>query len=73
MVVDIGLEPTLVAGTPRYLFEKGYYSTSTFEEYDVAPDGQRFLFIEPVEKFESKQIRIVFNWFEELERLVPTN
>lgn len=73
MVVEIELEPTFIARSPRLLFEKASSFSGVLSEYDVAPDGQRFLIVEPMEEFESKQINVVLNWFEELERLVPTD
>ena len=59
------------------LFEGRYYSFID-RAYDVSPDGQRFLMIKPVEAFEAgltsgQQIVVVLNWFQELERLVPTS
>ncbi len=44
--------------------------------YDIAPDGQRFLMIKPVETTEeglANQVVLVQNWFEELKRLVRTD
>ena len=40
--------------------------------YDISPDGQRFLMIKDVEG-STGQINVVLNWFEELNRLVPTD
>ena len=44
--------------------------------YDVTPDGKRLLVIartSGVEPASARQhIKVVFNWFEELKRLVPT-
>ena len=39
--------------------------------YDISPDGQRFLMIQAVEG-STAQINVVLNWDEELKRLVPT-
>jgi serine/threonine-protein kinase len=42
--------------------------------YDVSPDGKRFLMLKPaVDQSPAPQIIIVQNWSEELKRLVPTN
>ncbi len=45
--------------------------------YDVTPDGQRFVMIRTeestTESSGTTQITLVLNWFEELKRLVPTN
>ena len=44
-------------------------------QYDVAPDGNRFLMMRAVERPRLKltQMILVQNWFEELKRRVPTN
>jgi hypothetical protein len=40
--------------------------------WDVSPDGQRFLMVKPVEQQQAAtQINVVLNWFEELKRRVP--
>ena len=62
------------AGKPRMLFEGPYLPTTTsFPNYDVSPDGQRFLMVKPVESQTSAptQINVVLNWFEELRRRAP--
>ncbi len=41
--------------------------------FDVTPDGQRFLMLKATEQQPQSEIRVVLNWFEELKRLVPTN
>jgi hypothetical protein len=75
MAVDIATQPGFTAGKPRMLFEGQYLPTpATFPNYDVAPDGQRFLMLKPSEQTASAptQINVVLNWTEELKRLVPT-
>ncbi len=67
MVVDVALEPSFQAGSPRLLFEGPYRSN-----YDVSPDGQRLLVVRPEEQETIRQLHVVLNWFEELRRLVPT-
>ena len=57
----------------RKLFEEHYQSTAPgYTSYDVHPDGQRFIMIKPVAQASSQQINLVQNWFEELERIVPS-
>ncbi len=42
--------------------------------YDVSPDGQQFVMVRRTGEGErAPQINVVLNWFQELERLVPTN
>jgi serine/threonine protein kinase/Tol biopolymer transport system component len=75
MAVDIATQPNFAAGKPRMLFEGKYQpSPGTAPNYDVSPDGQRFLMLKPVEQAQSAptQINVVLNWFEELKRRVPT-
>jgi eukaryotic-like serine/threonine-protein kinase len=74
MAVDITAHPSLEVGQPRMLFEGAYVPTLTaFPNYDVSPDGQRFLMVKASEQATaSTQINVVQNWFEELKRRVPT-
>ncbi|MCZ6768889.1 MAG: protein kinase, partial [Acidobacteria bacterium] len=73
MLVPVQTQPTLSAGLPRLLFEGSYvYDSPDFmSNYDLSPDGQRFLMVEEPEV--STPINVVLNWFEELKRLVPTD
>ena len=75
MVVEVTTEPTFAPGSPKALFEGQFYTSGDGNtNYDVAPDGQRFVMIkDSAEQQESGQINVVLNWFEELKRLVPTN
>ena len=77
MAVDISTQPNFAAGKPRQLFEGRYASNPlgyARPNYDVSPDGQRFLMLKPVEQQQTgpTQINVVLNWTEELKRLVPT-
>ncbi len=69
-------DQTLNAGKPSVLFEGSYVRFPTlrgFQQYDISPDGRRFLMMKEVERGETQaQINVVLNWFEELKRLVPT-
>ena len=56
------------------LFEGHYEQPPVpLHNFDVSPDGQRFLMLKPVEQEQvaTTQINVVLNWFEELKRLVP--
>ncbi len=75
MAVDIATQPGFAVGKPRMLFEGPYVPTPlTFPNYDVSPDGQRFLMLKPSEQEQAPptQINVVLNWFEELKQKVPT-
>ncbi len=73
MVVSVETEPVFSAGPPRLLFEYRDWQPSGlvgFPNYDVSPDGKTFVVVKqppPVTEF-----NVVLNWFEELERRVPT-
>jgi eukaryotic-like serine/threonine-protein kinase len=75
MAVEITTHPGFAVGKPRMLFE-GHYEPAPvpIANYDVSPDGQRFLMLKPVEEVEAPatQINVVLNWFEELKQKVPT-
>ena len=74
MAVPITTQPAFRAGTPRMLFEEpNYIGGGTRADYDVSPDGQRFLMLKATEQQEAalNQIHVVLNWFEELKRRVP--
>ena len=74
MAVEIATQPSFSAGKPRALFGGRYEPTpATAPNYDVSPDGQRFLMIKPSEQEAgpATQINVVLNWFEELKRRVP--
>ena len=75
MVVEVTTQPNFAPGSPKALFEGQFYTAGLGNtSYDVAPDGQHFLMIQPVEPEQGvTQINVVLNWFEELKRLVPTN
>jgi Tol biopolymer transport system component len=74
MAVDVATQPSFTVGKAHVLFEGPYQpSWTSAQNYDVSPDGQRFLMLKPVESTEAAptQINVVLNWFEELKRRVP--
>ena len=69
MAVDVTSKPGFAAGKPRVLFEGSYEPTVfTVANYDVAPDGQRFLMLKRTDQRAAAptQITLVLNWLEEL-------
>jgi Tol biopolymer transport system component len=66
--VDLTTQPTLTVGRPRVVFE----GRSDPGNFDVTPDGQRFLMSKAGEQEQAAtQINVVLNWSEELKRRVP--
>ena len=71
--VPITTEPTLAWEIPVPLFATpAVTNAGAFVNYDVAPDGQRFVFVRPLaEENQPNQINVVLNWFQELTERVP--
>jgi hypothetical protein len=74
MAAEVTTQPSFAVGKPRVLFMGEYGLASVpVANYDVSPDGQRFLMVKPSEQAASlSQIVVVQNWFEELKQKVPT-
>ncbi len=75
MVVAVETKAAFAAAKPKLLFEgqyePGLYAFSA--NYDVGPDGQRFLMLKSSEQgTPATQINVVLNWFEDLRHRVPT-
>ena len=71
MAVAIETEPAFSPGNPTRLFEDPYLRGFR-REYDISPDGQRFLMIKEGSSNDApRELHVVLNWFEELKRLVP--
>jgi len=64
-------EPDFMVTQFEELFKGRYLCNIVTRSYDVAPDG-RFLMIQEPQEPTPLGINVVFNWFEELKRLVPT-
>ena len=67
MVVPIESLSPFRAGAPKRLFRLGVGSAATRDrvrntDYDVDPDGQKFLISIPVGQAASSQMTIVLNW-----------
>src|SRR5262249_47727337 len=71
MSVEVSASPELTLSPPRLLFEQryAYGNTVSMANYDVSPDGQRFLMVK--DDSSSGRLNIVLNWFDELKRLAP--
>ena len=72
MSVAVQTQGEFRAETPKVMFE-GPYLNVPGVSYDVMPDGQHFIMIEENQKSAATtQLNVVFNWFEELKRRVPS-
>jgi len=74
IAVETTTQPTFSADKPKVLFAGQYVpSLLTMSNYDVSPNGQRFVMIkEDDQAATATQINVVLNWFEELKEKVPT-
>ena len=67
MVVDVPSGPSFNPGNPKALFSlAGYHRARNRQQYDVAPDGQRFLMIKEASNAVSAGVVYVENWLPEL-------
>jgi serine/threonine-protein kinase len=65
-VVSYTTEPEFKPSSPKLLF-KGDYLNIAGMEFDVSPDGQKFLLLKSVdEDFDPSKLNVITNWFEEL-------
>ena len=73
IAVAVETHPQLKVGKPRLLFEGPYFARRGGfpTSYDVSPDG-RFLMIRSDPDSTPTHFNVILNWFEELQRLVPT-
>ncbi|MGH9256469.1 MAG: hypothetical protein ACRD3C_18070, partial [Vicinamibacterales bacterium] len=69
VVVAVEPGPVFKAAAPRVLFA-GPYATVVWGEanYDVSPDGQRFLMLRSEAQPPATELHLVVNWFAELQR-----
>jgi serine/threonine-protein kinase len=72
--VDVLGHDPLRFGREEQLFEGEFAGGVVFgSKWDIHPDGDRFLMLRTEHPESPKGIRVVTNWFAELERLVPTD
>lgn len=73
MMVDVHTSPAVTFGDPVVLVPELVHGLALSQRwYDITPDGTRLLVQVPDRKnIRSRQIEVVLNWFEELERRVP--
>jgi eukaryotic-like serine/threonine-protein kinase len=79
MAVPLQTETDFRHGSPAPLLSAKQYYVNVARDYDVSPDGKRFLFVKSVAQppsaaapLPARRIVVALNWFEELQRRVPT-
>ena len=76
MAAAVASEPALEIGTPEVVFDTGWelgqdvIGSQLQLNYDALPDG-RFLMVKNEPEAIPTRINVIFNWFEELNRIVP--
>ena len=69
IAVDVEATPGFRVRSREVLFEGPYALWPFHSNYDVHPDGQRFVMIKPLESPETRMV-VVLSWFDELQRLM---
>jgi hypothetical protein len=76
MSAEITTHTRFSVGKPKVLFAGQYQPSQSpvpTANYDVSPDGQRFLMLKPGGQDQAAtQINVVLNWFEDLKRRAPS-
>ena len=68
MAVEVTTGSQFAAGTPKALFRSRIKSLDVGFQYDVSPDGNRFLVNEVPEEKQAQSITVVQNWTAELKK-----
>jgi hypothetical protein len=67
MMVSVDTKQAFHASRPKMLFEGDYAKPGGDAQYDVAPDGKRFLVMKgQIEEKGAKKINGIVNWQEEV-------
>jgi len=71
MVAEVRTEPAVAISKPRALFEGLYEVMDGPINYDVAPDGRRFLMVKMERSEAPSELRVVTGWDQELRKTLP--
>ena len=72
LVVAIETVPVFSRERAQHVFEADYDADPRRGlNYDVSPDGQRFLMVSSTQESAPTETNVVVNWFEELTERVP--
>jgi hypothetical protein len=72
VVGDVAPSTTPSFGKPRPLFEGAYmFGRTEGQQFDVSPDGGRFLMLKPQQPLVATPLNVRVNWFGELRRRGP--
>jgi len=71
MVAEVRTEPAVSISKPRALFEGLYEVMDGPINYDVTPDGRRFLMVKMERSEAPTELRVVTGWDQELRKALP--
>jgi serine/threonine-protein kinase len=76
MLVTVETEPQFSSSRPSVLFVGDFPTVLGGRNYDISPDGKRFLIVQrtasAANETPTPTLEVIINWFEELRRRVPT-
>ena len=72
MVAEVRTDPALAISKPRALFEGPYEVMDGPINYDVTPDGRRFLMVKMDRSEAPTELRVVTGWDRELRKALPS-
>jgi Tol biopolymer transport system component len=67
--VAVSTEPVLRVGEPVLVTSSSHHANWTNRGYDVTADGRRIVLVRTPDRSRPREVRVVFNWFAEVERL----
>jgi serine/threonine-protein kinase len=73
LMVPVQTASAFVAGAPQRILEGRFEMSEAARNYDVSPDGQRFVTVRSDESGSPLQFHAVLNWFAELQRRAPAD
>jgi hypothetical protein len=71
MAADVRTAPALEVSTPRTLFEGPYEVMDRPINYDITPDGRRFLMVKMERAEAPTELRVVTGWNQEVRKALP--
>jgi len=68
--VPVEMSPTFAKGKATPLFGAGQYFVNVARDYDVTPDGNRFVFVKVLPQAARVNLTVITDWFEEVKARV---
>ena len=66
MVASIQVAPAFATGTPQLLFDGAFEFSELDRNFDLSPDGTKFLAIRSQTAEPPPEFRLIFNWLQEI-------